>query len=91
MAYFYLALSSLLISGDYPPAPQKYHISEECLDSNIRNLLHKQKYKIRKDTKTGTTPTSSSKLCVTLLPKKYYVCTLQNLLLFTSLGLQVTK
>ena len=76
--------------SDYPPGPEKYQVADDALSPSMQRLLNKQKHRIPKLVKTTKSGKSTSKLCITLKKKTNYVLTLRNLILLTSLGIEVT-
>ena len=76
---------------DFPVPAEKYRISDAALSQKSKEYKKDQGY--GKEINEISVPSASSpaKLCLTLLPKMNFKTTLENLLLLTEIGYEVTK
>lgn len=76
---------------DFPVPAQKYKISNAALSQKSKVYKNEQNYGKNMNEEAQPSVSSPSKLCLTLLPKFRFKSTLENLLLLTEIGYEVTK
>ena len=76
---------------DFPVPAEKYRISNAALSEKSKEYKKDQGYGKEINEISEPSVSSPAKLCLTLLPKLNFKTSLENLLLLTEIGFEVTK
>ena len=76
---------------DFAVPAEKYQIADDALSEKSKLYKKEQNYGKESNVTSTPSPSSPSKLCLSLLPKFHFKTTLENLLLLTELGYEVTR